>query len=45
MSDLIPLAQAHCLPRKGSEHKLGQARIHELLPESPAGNSPRTATP
>ena len=33
MSDLIPLALAHCVPRKGAEHKLGQARIHELLPE------------
>ena len=35
MSDLIPLAQAHCTPRKGSEHKLGEARIRELLPELP----------
>ncbi|HEX2082900.1 MAG TPA: 4a-hydroxytetrahydrobiopterin dehydratase [Xanthomonadaceae bacterium] len=35
MSDLIPLAQAHCIPRKGSEHKLGEARIRELLPELP----------
>lgn len=35
MSDLIPLAQAHCIPRKGIEHKLGQARILELLPEVP----------
>lgn len=33
MPDLIPLAQAHCLPRKGSEHKLSEARIRELLPE------------
>jgi len=33
MSDLIPLAQAHCAPRKGSEHKLTQARIQELLPQ------------
>src|SRR3546814_11548293 len=33
MSDLIPLAQAHCMPRKGSEHKLTQARIQELLPQ------------
>src|SRR3546814_16948419 len=31
MSDLIPLAQAHCMPRKGSEHKLTQARIQELM--------------
>ena len=35
MSDLIPLARAHCIPRKGIEHKLGQARILELLPEVP----------
>ena len=35
MSDLIPLAQAHCLPRSGSEHKLGQARVAELLPDVP----------
>ncbi len=33
MSDLVPLAQAHCLPRRGSEHKLSEARIRELLPE------------
>ena len=35
MSDLIPLDQAHCLPLKGIEHKLGQARIAELLPQIP----------
>src|SRR3546814_9016499 len=35
MSDLIPLAQARCAPRKGSEHKLSQARIQELLPQVP----------
>lgn len=35
MTDLIPLAQAHCLPRKGIEHRLGQARIAELLPQIP----------
>ena len=35
MSDLIPLVQAHCTPRKGSEHKLVQARIQELLPQVP----------
>ena len=35
MSDLIPLAQAHCLPLKGSEHKLTQARVAELMPELP----------
>src|SRR5690606_28708653 len=33
--DLIPLAQAHCIPRKGSEHRLGQARLAELLPQLP----------
>lgn len=31
MSDLVPLAQAHCIPRKGSEHKLTQARVAELM--------------
>lgn len=35
MSDLIPLAHARCTPRKGSEHKLTEARIRELLPEIP----------
>ena len=35
MNDLIPLARAHCIPRRGSEHKLTQARIHELLPDIP----------
>jgi 4a-hydroxytetrahydrobiopterin dehydratase len=35
MPDLIPLAQAHCLPLKGSEHKLTQARVAELMPEIP----------
>ncbi|MFT4257529.1 MAG: 4a-hydroxytetrahydrobiopterin dehydratase [Pseudoxanthomonas sp.] len=35
MPDLIPLAQAHCLPRKGNEHRLTPARIAELLPEVP----------
>lgn len=33
MSDLTPLAQAHCIPRKGSDHKLSEARIRELLPQ------------
>lgn len=33
MSDLIPLIDAHCIPRKGAEHKLTEARIRELLPE------------
>jgi len=35
MSDLIPLAQAHCMPRSGHEHRLGQARIAELMPQLP----------
>ncbi|KGM57671.1 pterin-4-alpha-carbinolamine dehydratase [Lysobacter arseniciresistens ZS79] len=35
MNDLIPLARAHCVPRRGSEHKLSQARIRELLPDIP----------
>ena len=35
MTDLIPLAQAHCLPRSGHEHRLGQARVAELLPQVP----------
>ena len=35
MSDLVPLDQAHCLPRRGSEHKLSEARVRELLPQVP----------
>ena len=35
MTDLIPLARAHCLPRRGHEHRLGQARIAELMPPLP----------
>jgi 4a-hydroxytetrahydrobiopterin dehydratase len=35
MIDLIPLAQAHCTPRKGHEHRLTEARIRELLPDVP----------
>ncbi|AKK67657.1 4a-hydroxytetrahydrobiopterin dehydratase [Xanthomonas translucens] len=35
MNDLIPLAQAHCAPCKGSEYKLTQARLAELLPQVP----------
>ena len=35
MSDLIALADAHCIPRRGSEHKLNEARVRELLPEVP----------
>jgi 4a-hydroxytetrahydrobiopterin dehydratase len=33
MNDLVPLAQAHCVPRRGNEHRLGQARLAELLPQ------------
>lgn len=33
MSDLIPLAQAHCLPLKGDAHRLSPARVSELLPQ------------
>ena len=35
MSDLIPLARAHCVPLRGSEHRLPPARIAELLPQVP----------
>lgn len=35
MSDLVPLAQAHCLPRRGTEHRLSEARVRELMPEIP----------
>ena len=35
MSDLVPLVQAHCVPRRGKEHKLAEARVRELLPEVP----------
>ncbi|GAA4866231.1 4a-hydroxytetrahydrobiopterin dehydratase [Luteimonas vadosa] len=36
MTDLTPLAEAHCIPRKGVDHKLSEARIRELLPQVPA---------
>lgn len=35
MNDLIALADAHCIPRKGIEHRLSQARVRELLPDVP----------
>ncbi len=35
MTDLIPLAQAQCIARNGHEHRLGEARIRELLPDVP----------
>jgi len=35
MNDLIPLVQAHCVPLRGSEHRLSEARVRELLPQVP----------
>lgn len=35
MVDLIPLAQAHCVARRGHEHRLTEASIRELLPQLP----------
>lgn len=35
MPDLVPLAQAHCFPLKGKEHRLTPARVAELMPELP----------
>ncbi|MGY0504525.1 4a-hydroxytetrahydrobiopterin dehydratase [Luteimonas sp. e5] len=35
MSDLIPLADAHCSPKRGQEHRLGEARVRELLAQVP----------
>lgn len=35
MNDLVPLARAHCIARRGVEHRLGGARIRELLPQVP----------
>lgn len=36
MAAPIPLAQAHCLPRHGDDHRLGEARVRELLSQLPA---------
>ncbi len=33
MTNLTPLAQAHCSPRRGHEHRLTDARIRELMPD------------
>ncbi len=33
MTNLIPLAQAHCTPRRGDEHLLQPAQINELMQE------------
>lgn len=35
MTDHIPLADAHCVPRRGHDHRLGEARLRELLPLLP----------
>ena len=35
MTDLIPLARAHCSARQGSGHRLGEARVRELLARVP----------
>ncbi len=35
MNDLVPLVDAHCLPRSGHDHRLGEARIRELMPQLP----------
>lgn len=35
MADLTPLASARCIPRKGSQHRLGEAQIREWHPQVP----------
>lgn len=35
MTDLVPLAHAHCAPRRGQEHRLSEASIRELMPQLP----------
>ncbi|ADV27549.1 transcriptional coactivator/pterin dehydratase [Pseudoxanthomonas suwonensis 11-1] len=35
MPDPIPLSQARCIPRKGAEHQLDQARVAALLAQVP----------
>ena len=35
MNDLVPLANAHCIPRRGVEHRLPPASIRELMPQVP----------
>ena len=35
MADLIPLAQARCTSRSGSDHRLTDASVRELLPQVP----------
>lgn len=31
MPDLVPLAQAHCVAHRGSDHRLPEARVRELM--------------
>lgn len=35
MSDLVSLSQTHCIPRRGDDHRLSEARVRELLPQVP----------
>ena len=35
MTDLVPLARAHCIARKGAEHRLGEASVRELMAQVP----------
>ena len=35
MADLVPLAQARCIARRGNEHRLTEASVRELLPQVP----------
>jgi 4a-hydroxytetrahydrobiopterin dehydratase len=35
MADPVPLDQAHCVARHGSEHLLTEAQLRELLPRVP----------
>jgi len=35
MTDLISLAEAHCVARRGVDHRLTDARVRELMPQLP----------
>ena len=35
MADLVPLSQAHCIARRGHEHRLTEASIRELMVQVP----------
>lgn len=35
MNDLVPLANAHCIARRGVEHRLSPASIREFMPQLP----------